>query len=155
MRLIILFGTHMTALAIGFALGVYFLPIIIAPPSVDRTMLADSARGAMFEAAFSRELNGSDFLHWGEGSVSVSANQIVHQGALAPGPDYKVYLVTTFVQDEADFLKVKYQSAQVGDVKTFDGFIVDIPPGVDVTAYNTVVVWCETFGEFITAAQYR
>ncbi len=155
MRSIVLLGTHMTVLAVGFALGVYLLPIITAPPSVDRTMLADSARGAMFEAAFSRELRGSDFLHWGEGAVSVSANRIVHQGTLAPGPDYKVYLVTTFVQDEADFLKVKDQSARVGDVKTFDGFIVDIPTGVDVTAYNTVVVWCETFGEFITAAQYR
>ena len=126
MRSIILLGTHMTVLAVGFVLGVYLLPIIIAPPSVDRTMLAESARGAMFEAAFSRELQGSDFLHWGEGSVSVSADRVVHQGALAPGPDYKVYLVTTFVQDEAEFLKVKDQSAQVGDVKTFDGFIVDM-----------------------------
>ena len=155
MRWIVLFGTHMTVLAAGFALGVYLLPIIIAPPSVDRTMLADHAKGAMFEATFSRDIQGSDFLHWGEGTVSISPSRIVHQGTLAPGPDYKVYLVTTFVQTEADFLNVKDQSARIGDVKTFDGFIVDVPAGVDVTAYTTVVIWCETFSEFISTAQYR
>ena len=154
MRWIVLFGTHMTVLAAGFALGVYLLPIIIAPPSVDRTMLADHAKGAMFEATFSRDIQVSDFLHWGEGTVSISPSRIVHQGTLAPGPDYKVYLVTTFVQTEADFLNVKDQSARIGDVKTFDGFIVDVPAGVDVTAYTTVVIWCETFSEFISAAQY-
>ncbi len=155
MRWIILLGTHMSVLAAGFALGVYLLPIITAPPSVDRTMLANSAMGAMFEASFERELKGSDFLHWGEGTVSVSADQIVHQGTMAPGPDYKVYLVESFVEDEAGFLEVKDQSRLIGDVKTFDGFIADIPSGVDVTAYTTVLVWCETFGEFITAAKYR
>ena len=155
MRWIVLFGTHMTVLAAGFALGVYLLPIIIAPPSVDRTMLADHAKGAMFEATFSRDIQGSDFLHWGEGTVSIYPSRIVHQGTLAPGPDYKVYLVTTFVQTEADFINVKDQSARIGDVKTFDGFIVDVPAGVDVTAYTTVVIWCETFSEFISAAQYR
>ena len=37
----------------------------------------------------------------------------------------------------------------------FDGFIIDIPPIVDPSAYTTVLVWCEAFGEFITAASYR
>jgi len=32
---------------------------------------------------------------------------------------------------------------------------VPMAPNTDLTAFNTVVVWCETFGEFITAAQYR
>ena len=34
-------------------------------------------------------------------------------------------------------------------------FILDVPAGVDLAAYTTVLVWCETFSEFITAAQYR
>ena len=29
-----------------------------------------------------------------------------------------------------------------------------MPPAVDIEAYTTVVVWCETFGEFISAAKY-
>ena len=43
----------------------------------------------------------------------------------------------------------------IGDVKTFEGFLLDIPAGIDIAQYNTVLVWCEAFDEFITAAQYR
>jgi hypothetical protein len=30
-----------------------------------------------------------------------------------------------------------------------------MPPGTDLAAYNTVIVWCESFGQFITGAKYR
>lgn len=155
MRWIFLSATHLAVLAIGFALGVYLLPVITAPASLDRAMLATTAKSALFKTAFTRELAGSDFLHWGEGDVSVSAQNIVHQGNLAPGPDYKVYLVKDFVEDEAQFLALKDDSQLIGDVKTFDGFLLDIPAGVDINSYSTVLVWCESFGEFITAAKYR
>jgi hypothetical protein len=147
--------THGLVLAIGFALGVYLLPILTAPPSVDRGVLAETAKAAQFEAAFTRDLKGSDFLHWGEGRVSISPTKIAHDGKLSPGPDYKLYLVPDFVEDEAAFLALKERSLRVGDVKTFDGFLIDLPEGTDVNAYTTVLVWCEAFGEFITAAKYR
>jgi hypothetical protein len=76
-------------------------------------------------------------------------------GRLAPGPDYKLYLVPDFVQDEAQFLALKHTALRVGDIKTFDGFLVPLPPGVDLAAYTTVLVWCEAFGQFISAAKYR
>lgn len=155
MRWILLAVTHGLFLAIGVALGIYLLPILTAPPSLDRGVLAETARSAQFEAAFSRDLKGSDFLHWGEGKVSISPAKIVHEGRLSPGPDYKLYLVPNFVEDEASFLALKERSLRVGDVKTFDGFLVDVPAGTDIAAYTTVLVWCEAFGEFITAAKYR
>lgn len=43
----------------------------------------------------------------------------------------------------------------VGDVKTFDNFIVKVGTDVELSQFNTVIVWCEAFGEFITAAKYR
>jgi hypothetical protein len=76
-------------------------------------------------------------------------------GKLAPGPDYKLYLSPEFVETEADFARLKPQMLRVGKVKTFDNFLVPLPPGVDVTRYTTVIVWCESFGQFITAAKYR
>ena len=154
-RWFILLVTHGVTLAAGFALGVYLLPILTAPPSLDRAMLAETAKAAQFQANFSRSLKGSDFLHWGEGKVSVTADKIVHEGKLSPGPDYKVYLVPEFADDEASFLKLKAKSLQVGDVKTFDGFLAKLPPGTDINAYTTVLIWCEAFSEFITAAKYR
>lgn len=155
MRWIIRIITHSIMLAAGFALGIYLLPIITAPPSPDQAMLEESARSALYTGEFRRDLKGSDFLHWGEGTVSVSANRIAHRGSLAPGPDYKLYLVPEFVEDEEQFEAVRSSAIRLGDIKTFDGFLVDVPPSVDIESYTTVLVWCETFGEFISAAKYR
>jgi len=60
-----------------------------------------------------------------------------------------------FVETEEDFSLAKERSFQLGDVKTFENFIVPLPQSVDVSRYNTVVVWCESFSQFITAAKYR
>ena len=147
--------THGVALAVGFGLGIYLLPILTAPPAPSSDVLQQQAASAMFDGEFTRDLRGSDFLHWGEGKVSITPTQIVHEGSLAPGPDYKLYLTTEFVEHEDEFDPIKASAVQLGDIKTFEGFIVDVPEGVDVGAYSTVVVWCESFGEFITAAQYQ
>ncbi|MEL6168126.1 MAG: DM13 domain-containing protein [Pseudomonadota bacterium] len=155
MRFIIGVITHGIALAIGFALGIYFLPILTAPDSPDAAMLEQSAADALFTADLTRDLRGSDVLHWGEGTISVTRSQIVHEGRLAPGPDYKLYLFPDFVEHEDEFEPLRDQAVLVGDVDTFSGFVVEVPAGVDVAAYNTVVVWCESFSEFITAAQYQ
>ena len=85
---------------------------------------------------------------------AVTPDSVSLSGAISPGPDYRLYLVPEFVEDEAGFEAVKAQAFEVGPVKTFENFIVALPAGVDVSRYNTVVVWCESFGEFITAAQY-
>jgi len=155
MRKLILISTHAVMLVVGFALGVYLLPILTAPDAPDEAQIQQSSAKAIYSAEFKKDLEGSDFLHWGEGTVSVTPVQIVHEGELAPGPDYKLYLAPDFVESEESFLALKSQSVQIGDVKTFKGFILDIPEGVDVAAYNTVVVWCEAFGEFISAAKYQ
>lgn len=155
MRWLFFTGSHLFMLAVGFALGVYLLPILTAPPGPDKAMLAQTAGAAIFKTEFNRGLKGNDFLHWGEGPVSLTPRKIVHEGKLAPGPDYRVYLLKEFAEDEAQFLKQKDTAQLVGPVKTFDGFLVDIPPEIDINQYTTVLVWCEAFGEFITAAKYK
>ncbi len=147
--------THAIALGIGFALGIYLLPILTAPPGPDAAMLEEKAQEAIYSVELTRDLRGNDFVHWGEGTFSVTPTQIIHEGKLAPGPDYKLYLVPEFVEHEDEFEPIKASAIQLGDVKTFDGLILDIPEGVDIEAYNTILIWCEAFGEFITAAQYR
>jgi hypothetical protein len=155
MKAFIFLVTHAFTLLLGIALGIYLLPILTAPPSPDAARLASMAQAAEYSGELSRDLRGSDFLHWGEGTISVSPTRIVHEGKLAPGPDYKLYLVRDFVEHEDEFLPVKDRAQLIGDVKTFDGFFLDVPPGVDVTAYDTALVWCEAFEEFITATRYR
>ena len=154
-KILIMFVTHVIAGAIGFAAGVYFLPILIAPPPPPDTEIAAMAEKAEYTGQFRRDLQDSDAFHWGEGTVSVSASAVSLQGELAPGPDYKLYLSPEFVETEQDFNRLKPQMVRVGDVKTFKNFLVEVPPTIDPSAYTSVIVWCESFGQFITAAQYR
>jgi Electron transfer DM13 len=155
MKKLLLVASHALTLVIGFGLGVYFLPILIAPDAPSGTEIAAQAKAAIYSGQFRRDLKDSDALHWGEGTVSVSAQSIALAGKLAPGPDYKLYLSRQFVETEADFNRLKPTMVRVGDVKTFENFIVPVPGGIDPSRYNTVVVWCETFSQFITSAQYR
>ncbi|MEM6276268.1 MAG: DM13 domain-containing protein [Pseudomonadota bacterium] len=154
-RLLILLFSHGAMLAIGFGAGVYFLPILTAPPSPDEAMLEENAALAVYTVELSRDAPGNDALHWGEGTLSVAADRIVHEGRLAPGPDYRVYLVNGDVGHEDDFEPLKSSSLEVGAVKSFNGFIVDLPADTNIEAYTTVLVWCEAFGEYITAGRYR
>ena len=158
MKILLLTVSHTLFLAIGFALGVYFLPILIAergPTAAEVAAVTSAPAAQRFEANLKRDLRGSDTFHWGEGKVTVTSNAVTHEGKLAPGPDYKLYLAPEFVDDEAAFLRIKQQSLRVGEIKSYDGFIVKLPPGTDVTRYKAVVIWCERFGEFISAASYR
>jgi hypothetical protein len=154
-RRLLLLASHAAVGVAGFAGGIYALPILIAPAAPSAVEVGAVAGQALFKAQFKRDLAGSDALHWGEGEVSVGATAISLQGRLAPGPDYKLYLSPEFVQTEAEFERLKPRMKRVGDVKTFQNFVVPLPPDADPAAYTTVVVWCETFREFITAARYR
>lgn len=154
-RTLLLAVTHGAALAVGFAAGIYALPILIAPPSPGAQELDAIASRAIYRAVFRRDLKDSDALHWGDGEVAIAPDFISLQGELAPGPDYQLYLSPEFVETEADFERLKAGMVQVGDVKTFENFVVAVPAGVDPSRYTTVIVWCESFGEFITAARYN
>lgn len=147
--------SHTLVLLAGFALGVYLLPILTAPMPPSLAIVQALAGKSEYRGTFRRDLAGSDLLHWGQGEVSVGRQAIALMGKVAPGPDYKFYLVPAFAENEKQFLKLKAQSLRVGDIKTFENFVVPLPDGVEIDRYTTVLVWCETFSEFISAAKYR
>ena len=154
-KLLLLVVSHGAALALGFALGIYALPILTAPAAPTSSDIATAATQAAYSGQFRRDLKDSDPLHWGEGTVSLSRQHVVLAGKLAPGPDYKLYLSPEFVETEAEFMRLKSRMARVGDVRTFENFVVAVPDSVDIARYNTVIVWCESFSQFITAARYK
>jgi len=151
----LLAASHAIVLGMGFAAGVYFLPILIAPQSPSEKEAAAAAAGAQYRVSFRRDLKGSDFLHWGEGKVAIGREKVAFTGQLAPGPDYKLYFSPEYVDTKEGFLRVKSRAARAGDIRTFDAFVVSVPPAIDIGAYDTVVVWCERFSMFITSAKYR
>lgn len=154
-RILVLSVSHVLAAGAGFAGGIYVLPILTAPPAPTVQEVERQRDEAVYTGEFRRDLAGSDSLHWGEGTVSIGPQSIALMGRLAPGPDYKLYLSPEFVETEAEFERLRDRMVRVGDVDTFENFLVPLPDKVDSADYNTVIVWCEAFSQFITAASYR
>ena len=154
-KLLLLLASHLAVLAVGFGLGIYVLPILTAPPAPTAADVDLHAGQAAFKGRLRRDLKDSDMFHWGEGELSVGPKAVALMGEIAPGPDYKLYLSPEFVETEADFHRLKSTMLRVGDVKTFKNFIVPLPEGVDLARYDTAIVWCESFSQFISAAKYR
>lgn len=159
-RHIILFGTakFLAGLAIGFALGIYTLPILTAETGLSTAELVQlkaNAAETPRTGDFSRQNPGSDLFHWGDGTVYVTNDQIWLEGELAPGPDYRLYLTAEQVSSKQDFLQIKDQSLQIAPIKAFKNFSVSVPAGAAVEGYDGVVIWCERFSAFITSASLQ
>ena len=152
---VLLIVTHCAVGALGFGIGIYALPILTAPSAPTEAAIKVVSSEATYTAQFRRDLKDSDALHWGEGTVSVGPKYITLMGRLAPGPDYKLYLSPEFVETEADFNRLKSTMVRVGDVKTFENFVVEVSPDIEPSKFTSVIVWCEAFGEFITSAKYQ
>ena len=154
-KITLLVFSYMIVFLLGLGLGIYLLPILTAPKSVDIDKIIKLEKNALYKTLFVKGLKGSDLFHWGEAKVTVSKNEIIVNGSIAPGPDYKLYLTKEFVEQEEDFLFIKDKSKYIAEVKTFKNFVITIPENIDINDYNTIVIWCESFSEFITAAKYK
>ena len=79
----------------------------------------------------------------------------VHLGKdfeVGPGPKFHVYLVPSAeVTTSADVEEAMY--IDLGRLRAFQGSQnYAVPAGVDLTAYGSVVIWCERFGVLISPA---
>lgn len=137
----------------GFAAGIFVFPYLFPPPPLDERVADRAAREVVATGEFVHA-NPSDPVHYGMGRVSVFAD-LLHLEAdfqVGPGPKYHVYLVPepgvtpdTRVQDS--------MFVDLGRLKAFSGGQnYPIPEGVDLTGYETVVIWCEQFDVLISPA---
>lgn len=140
---------------LGFMAGIYTLPIMIAPEPLSMLELATASQNARYKVMISDDLAGSDFLHNGTGEFYLSPSKIVFKGSLTPGPDYQLYLSKQFVENEEQFKQHQNSMINIAEVKRFDGFIKQVPDQLDIDEYTTIIIWCEAFEEFITAAKYK
>lgn len=155
MQILIRICTYLFIFALGFAAGLYTLPILTAPEGPSQLELANHAQQALYKGEFKEDLAGSDNFHYGVGEVRLTNSTISFAGTLSPGPDYQLYLANRFIDNEADFLAYKGTMTRVASIKTFDDFLVTVPQGIKIADFNTVIIWCESFNEFISAAQYQ
>ena len=96
-------------LVIGFGLGVYFLPILIAEKSLDSASIVALSDSALRRGTFVRNLPASDGLHWVNGVIMVNADRIWLDGKVASGPDYRLYLASEYVETGPEFQTIKAQ----------------------------------------------
>ena len=154
-RILLLIGSHIAILSLGFAIGIYTLPILTDPGPASEAALNQVKQQAKYTGEFKKDLQDSDFFHWGEGQVWISDTQIAVQGKLAPGPDYHLYLSPQFIETEAEFEQLRPMMQEVGAVRSFEDFILPIPEKIQTNKYQAVIIWCKSFEEFITATAYR
>ena len=154
-RHIIIFMTlkFMAGLAIGFGLGVYYLPILIADAPADDALVMAESKSADRQASFVRDRGDSDGLHWGEGTLFLSETRVTLDGEVSPGPDYRVYLTPEYVVTEKDFMAIKSNSVEIARVKGFKNFSYEIQGNFNASDYKGVLIWCERFSEYITSGQ--
>lgn len=143
--------------AAGFALGIFvypyfFLADIVAAEKVENTASRKVVATGMFIHA-----NPRDPIHYGKGKVTVYQD-LVHLGGdfeVGPGPKFHVYLVPEKnVIPSTNVAKTMY--VDLGRLRAFKGSQnYPVPDGVDLTKYDTVVIWCEQFGVLISPATLK
>ncbi|MFQ3171370.1 MAG: hypothetical protein ACJAW8_002441 [Oleispira sp.] len=154
-RITLLATSHIAVAGLAFSLGIYTLPIIMAPADPSSSTLALTIKSTRYVATIADNLTDSDWLHWGKGTFSIGDDYIIFQGKLAPGPAYRLYLSPTFIETEKDFIQMKSTMVEVGEIKSFANHILPLSNDIALEEYNSVVVWCEAFNQFITAAQFK
>ncbi|WP_298440938.1 DM13 domain-containing protein [uncultured Ferrimonas sp.] len=150
MKTLLLWLSHGLTLLLGIGLGIYLLPLLTAAPAPTATVM-QALQQPLAQAQFDRDRRDSDWLHWGEGKLLIGNNGIGFEGELAPGPDYWLYLSPQFVETEQQFNQLKPQMVAIGMVRGFDGFYLPLDPNIDLSRYHAAVIWCESFGQFITS----
>ena len=145
----------MLGIGAGFALGIFvypylFLADIVAVEKVDERSAAELvAQGSFIHA------NPSDPIHHGKGKVSVYRD-LVHleaDFAVGPGPKFHVYLVPDAAVTPSTKV-AQTMFVDLGRLKAFKGSQnFDVPAGVDIARFGSVVIWCEQFGVLISPAK--
>jgi hypothetical protein len=143
----------------GFALGIFVYPYIfladvvatekVPPPDKPAAERKVLARGTFVHA------NPSDPIHYGKGRVTVYEG-LLHlepDFEVGPGPAFHVYLVPEAeVVPSTNVERSMY--VDLGRLRAFKGSQnYEVPAGVEIAKFGSVVIWCEKFGVLISPAR--
>jgi hypothetical protein len=146
-------------LAAGVAIGVFAYPYVfltdivakekVAPPEKPGAERKALARGTFIHA------NPSDPIHYGKGRVTVYEGVLYLEPdfEVGPGPAFHVYLVPEAeVVPSTNVERSMY--VDLGRLRAFKGSQnYEVPAGVEIAKFGSVVIWCEKFGVLISPAR--
>ena len=137
----------------GVALGFFLFPFVFPPPPAAE-QITEADRAALVATGTFIHANPSDPIHYGKGRVSVYRRAVFLEPdfEVGPGPAFHVYLVPKAnVRTEADVKETMF--VDLGGLRAFKGSQrYPIPDGVDLSKYQSVVIWCQHFSVLISPA---
>lgn len=138
----------------GFAIGIFVYPYIFLADIVATEQVDASTAGSVVATGTFIHADPSDPIHYGSGSVTVyeGAVNLEADFDVGPGPKFHVYLVPdatvtpeTVVEDS--------MFVDLGRLRAFKGSqVYQVPEGIDLANYRSVVIWCEHFSVLISPA---
>lgn len=144
----------MFGVAGGFAIGIFVYPYIFLADIVADEQLQNAAEKQIVATGTFIHADPSDPIHYGGGGVTVyeDALQTHTDFEVGPGPKYHVYLVPD-ANVTPDTAVDATMYVDLGRLRAFKGSqVFNIPAGLDLKTYKSVVIWCEQFGVLISPA---
>jgi hypothetical protein len=149
---IFLFG-GVLGMGAGVALGFFLFPFVFPPPPAVE-QLSEADRSGLVATGTFIHANPSDPIHWGKGKVSVYERTVFLEPdfEVGPGPAYHVYLVPkASLRANGDLADAMF--VDLGRLRAFKGSQrYEIPAGVDLKNYPSVIIWCQQFNVLISPA---
>ncbi|HEX9182513.1 MAG TPA: DM13 domain-containing protein [Burkholderiales bacterium] len=141
-------------LAGGFALGIFVYPYLFLADIVAQEKVESPATRKVLARGEFIHANPSDPIHYGKGRVTIY-DGLLHlepDFEVGPGPKFHVYLVPEKnVLPSTNVARTMF--VDLGRLKAFKGSQnYEVPVGVDVAKFDSVVIWCEQFGVLISPA---
>lgn len=141
----------------GVALGFFLFPFVFPPPpAVEQLTEADTRARVLARGTFIHA-NRSDPIHYGKGSVTVRQDSIYLEPdfEVGPGPKYHVYLVPkASIRASSDLRDQMF--VDLGRLRSFKGSQrYTIPGGLDLSKFESVIIWCEQFSVLISPADLK
>lgn len=158
-------ATFLVGLLVGGVIGagatLVAFPFVFPLPVVDEKMPTANG-GATVETLgtfrFDETAPGRDSVHWANGSGAVLRSgpmtivRLEDDFVAGPGPNYWIYLNTTPVGDETQFL-ADAGRVKIAPLKSFErGQNYVLPEGVRLDGFVTLTIWCESFSAYIASA---
>ena len=141
----------------GFALGIFVYPYFFLANIVATDKVEDKSARKTVATGIFIHANPNDPIHYGKGKVTVYQD-LVHLESdfeVGPGPKFHVYLVPEKnIIPSTNVAKTMY--VDLGRLRAFKGSQnYPVPAGVDLSKYDSVVIWCEQFGVLISPAALK
>ena len=126
-------------LGIGFAGGMYTLPIIVSHKAKqikmqentyiqqdlteEQEVVKKTVKKVEYKTYFYEDAQDSDFFHSASGDIKVTNDKVIFQDNIdiTAGPDYILYAVPEYVETEKKFNEIKRKSVKIANIVIFDG----------------------------------